>query len=68
LAALAALVVLGFLTALGALGSLTAFLRRVALAFSGAGAHADVEWVNIETGIDLAEILYEAVMDYTAGA
>jgi acetylornithine deacetylase/succinyl-diaminopimelate desuccinylase-like protein len=32
----------------------------------GAGAHADVEWVDVESVVALAEILAEAAMDYCA--
>ena len=32
----------------------------------GAGAHADVEWVDVESVIQLAEILAEAAVDYCA--
>ena len=33
---------------------------------AGAGAHADVEWVDVESVIQLAEILAEAAADYCA--
>jgi len=32
----------------------------------GAGAHADVEWVDVESVVQLAEILAEAAIDYCA--
>ena len=33
---------------------------------AGAGAHADVEWVDVESVIQLAEILAETARDYCA--
>jgi len=33
---------------------------------AGAGAHADVEWVDVESVLTLAEILAEAAVDYCA--
>jgi acetylornithine deacetylase len=39
-------------------------VETVVCGASGAGAHADVEWVDVESVIQLAEILAEAAVDY----
>src|ERR1017187_4313712 len=41
-------------------------VETVVCGAGGAGAHADVEWVDVESGVALAEILAEAAMDYCA--
>ena len=41
-------------------------VETVVLGTTGAGAHADVEWVDVESVIKLAEILAEAAMEYCA--
>jgi acetylornithine deacetylase len=41
-------------------------VETVVLGASGAGAHADVEWVDVESVITLAEILAEAAVEYCA--
>ena len=41
-------------------------VETVVLGAAGAGAHADVEWVDVESVIQLAEILAEAAMEYCA--
>ena len=41
-------------------------VETVVCGASGAGAHADVEWVDLESVIKLAEILAEAAVDYCA--
>ena len=39
-------------------------VETVVCGASGAGAHADVEWVDVESVVTLAEILAEAAIDY----
>ena len=39
-------------------------VETVVCGAAGAGAHADVEWVDVESAIQLAEILAEAALDY----
>jgi acetylornithine deacetylase len=39
-------------------------VETVVCGASGAGAHSDVEWVDLESVIELAEILAEAAVDY----
>jgi acetylornithine deacetylase len=39
-------------------------IETVVIGASGAGAHADEEWVNVESVLKLAEILAEAALDY----
>ena len=39
-------------------------VETVVCGAAGAGAHADVEWVDVESVIKLAEILAEAAVDY----
>lgn len=39
-------------------------VETVVCGATGAGAHADVEWVDVESVIQLAEILAEATVDY----
>jgi acetylornithine deacetylase len=39
-------------------------VETVVCGATGAGAHADVEWVDVESVIQLAEILAEAAVDY----
>ena len=41
-------------------------VETVVCGATGAGAHADVEWVDVDSVIQLAEILAEAAMDYCA--
>ncbi len=41
-------------------------VETVVCGASGAGAHADVEWVDVESVITLAEILAETAVDYCA--
>jgi acetylornithine deacetylase len=41
-------------------------VETVVLGAAGAGAHADVEWVDVESVVGLAEILAEAAADYCA--
>lgn len=41
-------------------------VETVVCGASGAGAHSDVEWVDLESVIKLAEILAEAAVDYCA--
>jgi acetylornithine deacetylase len=41
-------------------------IETVVLGAAGAGAHADEEWVEVESVIKLAEILAEAAADYCA--
>jgi acetylornithine deacetylase len=41
-------------------------VETVVCGAGGAGAHADVEWVDVESVISLAEILAEAAIDYCA--
>src|ERR1039457_6975410 len=41
-------------------------VETVVCGASGAGAHSDVEWVDVESVVTLAEILAEAAMDYCA--
>jgi acetylornithine deacetylase len=39
-------------------------VETVVCGATGGGAHADVEWVELESVIQLAEILAEAALDY----
>jgi acetylornithine deacetylase len=39
-------------------------IETVVLGATGAGAHADIEWVDVESVIQLAEILAECAVDY----
>ena len=39
-------------------------VETVVCGAAGAGAHADVEWVDVESVVNLAEILAEAAIDY----
>jgi acetylornithine deacetylase len=39
-------------------------VETVVFGATGAGAHADVEWVDLESVVKLAEILAEAAVDY----
>ena len=39
-------------------------VETVVCGAGGAGAHADVEWVDVESVVKLAEILAEAAVDY----
>jgi acetylornithine deacetylase len=39
-------------------------VETVVLGAAGAGAHSDVEWVDVESVVKLAEILAEAAVDY----
>jgi acetylornithine deacetylase len=39
-------------------------VETVVCGATGAGAHADVEWVELESVIQLAEILAEAALEY----
>ncbi|MFZ0319430.1 MAG: ArgE/DapE family deacylase [Candidatus Sulfotelmatobacter sp.] len=39
-------------------------VETVVFGATGAGAHADVEWVDLESVMNLAEILAEAALDY----
>jgi acetylornithine deacetylase len=41
-------------------------VETVVCGAAGAGAHSDVEWVDVESVIHLAEILAEAAVDYCA--
>ncbi len=41
-------------------------VETVVCGAGGAGAHADVEWVDVESVVKLAEILAEAALDYCA--
>jgi len=41
-------------------------VETVVCGASGAGAHSDVEWVDVESVVKLAEILAEAAVDYCA--
>ncbi len=41
-------------------------VETVVCGAAGAGAHADIEWVDLESVIQLAEILAEAALDYCA--
>jgi acetylornithine deacetylase len=41
-------------------------VETVVCGASGAGAHSDVEWVDVESVVTLAEILAEAAVDYCA--
>jgi len=41
-------------------------IETVVCGAAGAGAHADVEWVELDSVIQLAEILAEAALDYCA--
>jgi acetylornithine deacetylase len=41
-------------------------IETVVLGAAGAGAHADIEWVDVESVVKLAEILAEAAVDYCA--
>jgi acetylornithine deacetylase len=42
-------------------------IETVVLGATGAGAHADVEWVDVESVVQLAEILAESALDYCGG-
>jgi acetylornithine deacetylase len=39
-------------------------VETVVCGAAGAGAHADIEWVDVESVIQLAEILAETALDY----
>ena len=39
-------------------------VETVVCGAAGAGAHADVEWVDVESVIHLAEVLAETAVDY----
>jgi acetylornithine deacetylase len=39
-------------------------VETVVFGATGAGAHADVEWVSVDSVIKLSEILAEAAIDY----
>ena len=39
-------------------------VETVVCGAAGAGAHADVEWVDVESVVKLAEILADAAIDY----
>jgi acetylornithine deacetylase len=41
-------------------------VETVVIGPAGTGAHADVEWVDVESVVQLAEILRLATMDYCA--
>ena len=41
-------------------------VETVVFGAGGAGAHSDVEWVDVESVVQLAEILAEAAIDYCA--
>jgi acetylornithine deacetylase len=41
-------------------------IETVVLGAAGAGAHSDVEWVDVDSVIKLAEILAETALDYCA--
>jgi acetylornithine deacetylase/succinyl-diaminopimelate desuccinylase-like protein len=41
-------------------------IETVVCGAAGAGAHSDVEWVDVESVMKLAEILAEATVDYCA--
>ena len=41
-------------------------VETVVCGAAGAGAHSDVEWVDVESVIQLAEILAESAADYCA--
>ncbi len=41
-------------------------VETVVCGAGGAGAHSDVEWVDVESVVQLAEILAEAAVDYCA--
>jgi acetylornithine deacetylase len=41
-------------------------VETVVFGAAGAGAHSDVEWVDVESVVQLAEILAEAALDYCA--
>ena len=41
-------------------------VETVVCGAAGTGAHADVEWVDLESVIQLGEILAEAALDYCA--
>ena len=41
-------------------------VETVVLGAAGTGAHADVEWVDVESVVQLAEILAEAALEYCA--
>jgi acetylornithine deacetylase len=41
-------------------------IETVVCGAAGAGAHSDVEWVDLESVVQLAEILAEAAVDYCA--
>jgi acetylornithine deacetylase len=41
-------------------------VETVVCGATGTGAHADVEWVDVDSVIQLAEILALAAMDYCA--
>ena len=41
-------------------------METVVCGAGGAGAHSSVEWVDVESVIQLAEILAEAAIDYCA--
>ena len=41
-------------------------VETVVFGAAGAGAHSDVEWVDVESVVQLAEVLAEAALDYCA--
>jgi acetylornithine deacetylase len=41
-------------------------IETVVLGAAGAGAHSDVEWVDVDSVLTLAEILAETALDYCA--
>jgi acetylornithine deacetylase len=41
-------------------------VETVVIGPAGTGAHADIEWVDVESVVNLAEILAEAALDYCA--
>jgi acetylornithine deacetylase len=42
-------------------------VETVVCGAAGAGAHSDVEWVDLDSVVKLAEILAEAAVDYCGG-
>ena len=41
-------------------------VETVVFGAAGTGAHADVEWVDVESVVSLAQVLAEAAIDYCA--
>jgi acetylornithine deacetylase len=41
-------------------------IETVVMGAAGTGAHSDVEWVDVESVVQLAEIVAEAAVDYCA--